>query len=120
MSKILTPLELKVMKILWRLERGFVKDILEKWDAPNKPAYNTISTIVRILKEKSFVDYEAYGRTHQYFPIISKKEYQAAFIKNAISQVFSGSTNQMFSTILSNEDLEDNDLNELKDLIDKL
>lgn len=70
----LTRAEEQVMQILWIIKKGFVKDILERIDEP-KPAYNTVSTIVRILQEKGFVSHKAYGRTHEYFPIISKSDY---------------------------------------------
>jgi len=64
-KKILTPLELKVMNTLWVLEKAFVKDILKHWDEEPAPAYNTVSTIVRILAEKGFITHKAHGRTHE-------------------------------------------------------
>ena len=68
-QKLLTPLELKVMNILWSLKKAFVKEIIAQWpDQDSLPAYNTISTIVRILEEKGYVQHEAFGRSHQYFP----------------------------------------------------
>ncbi|MEZ5000492.1 MAG: BlaI/MecI/CopY family transcriptional regulator [Bacteroidales bacterium] len=63
----LTRAEEQVMQVLWEIEKGFVRDILERFDEP-KPAYNTVSTIVRILQEKGFVGHKAYGRTHEYYP----------------------------------------------------
>ncbi|NBP69320.1 MAG: BlaI/MecI/CopY family transcriptional regulator [Cytophagia bacterium] len=69
--KELTKAEDQVMQILWQIEKGFVKDIIEKMPEP-KPAYNTVSTIVRILETKGFVNHNSYGKTHEYFPIISK------------------------------------------------
>ena len=68
----LTRAEEEVMQVLWKIKKGFVKEILEHFDEP-KPAYNTVSTIVRILQDKGFVDHKAYGRTHEYFPVVSKK-----------------------------------------------
>ena len=70
--KQLTRAEEEVMQILWNLESAFVRDILDQFPEP-KPAYNTVSTIVRILEKKGFVNYQAHGKTHEYFPIISKK-----------------------------------------------
>ena len=67
--------EEQVMQLLWKLEKGFVKDIIEKMPEP-KPAYNTVSTIVRILEKKGFVGHNAYGKTHEYFPLISRKDYR--------------------------------------------
>jgi BlaI family transcriptional regulator, penicillinase repressor len=88
--KELTRAEEQVMQILWEVERGFVKDLLAKMDTP-KPAYNTISTIVRILERKGFVDHQAYGKSHEYFPIVSKDEYRRFSIENLLSGYFSGS-----------------------------
>ena len=68
------------MQVLWKIEKGFVNDILEHFPDP-KPAYNTISTIVRILQKKEFVNYKAYGKTHEYFPLIKQKEYSKSYFK---------------------------------------
>ena len=68
----LTRAEEQVMQVLWKIKKGFVKDILEHFDEP-KPAYNTVSTIVRILQDKGFVTHKAYGRTHEYYPCCNKK-----------------------------------------------
>jgi predicted transcriptional regulator len=67
----LTRAEEEVMQILWQIEKGVVHELLEKFPEP-KPAYNTVSTIIRILEQKGFVGHKAYGRTHEYFPVISK------------------------------------------------
>ena len=69
--KKLTKAEEQIMQILWELERGFVKDIIDNLPEP-KPAYNTVSTIIRILEKKGFVSHNAYGNSHEYFPIIAK------------------------------------------------
>jgi len=79
------------MNIIWRLEKAFVKDILSNWDEQPPPAYNTISTIVRILADKGYVGHKAHGRTHEYFPIISRTDYQGTFLNNALTNVFKGS-----------------------------
>ena len=92
----LTRAEEQIMQILWKLKKGFVKDILEHFDDP-KPAYNTVSTIVRILQSKGFVDYKAYGRTHEYFPIVSKDEYSKFHMSSFINDYFSNSFGKMVS-----------------------
>ena len=74
--KELTKAEEQIMQILWKIEKGFVNDILDGFPLP-KPAYNTVSTIVRILEKKEFVAHKAYGKTHEYFPLISKEEYSS-------------------------------------------
>ncbi|MFN8241725.1 MAG: BlaI/MecI/CopY family transcriptional regulator [Bacteroidales bacterium] len=92
----LTRAEEQVMQVLWKIKKGFVKDILEHFDEP-KPAYNTVSTIVRILQEKGFVDHKAFGRTHQYYPIITKDEYSRVYLKSFVRDYFSNSFRKMVS-----------------------
>jgi len=119
-KKILTPLELKVMNILWRLEKAYVKDILTNWDEQPPPAYNTISTIVRILADKKgYVGYKAHGRTHEYFPIVSRADYQDTFLNNALTNVFKGSASTLVSALMDNDKISDAELAELKRIINE-
>ena len=94
--KELTKAEDQVMQILWKLEHAFVKDIIEELPEP-KPAYNTISTIVRILETKGFVDHKAFGKTHEYFPIISKEKYTKFYLNNLLKGYFNGSFQNLVS-----------------------
>ena len=120
MNNLLTPLELKVMNTLWKINKGFVKDIIEQgqWNEGSIPKYNTISTIVRILVKKEYVGHKAYGRSHEYFPVISKMEYQAKFLKNALQNVFSGSMSTLVSTLVSDDTVSEEDLDGLKRLLE--
>jgi predicted transcriptional regulator len=119
---LLTPLELRVMNVLWQIKKGFVNDILANWDTDDedkKPAYNTVSTIVRILKDKKeFVGHRAYGRSHEYFPIISKKEYQTNFLDNTVNNLFAGSFSSLVSTFVNKDGISDDELEVLKKLIE--
>jgi predicted transcriptional regulator len=92
----LTRAEEQVMQVLWKIRKGFVKDILEYFDDP-KPAYNTISTIVRILQDKGFVDHRAYGRTHEYYPVVSKDDYSKTHLSSFVNDYFSNSFEKMVS-----------------------
>jgi BlaI family transcriptional regulator, penicillinase repressor len=92
----LTRAEEEVMQVLWKLKKGFVKEILEHFDDP-KPAYNTVSTIVRILQDKGFVNHKAYGRTHEYFPVVSKEAYSKMHLKTFVKDYFSNSFDKMVS-----------------------
>ncbi|MBA4321293.1 MAG: transcriptional regulator [Odoribacter sp.] len=92
----LTRAEEEIMQVLWKIEKGFVKEILEHFDEP-KPAYNTVSTIVRILQDKGFVSHKAYGRTHEYFPVISKDDYSKKQLKTFVKDYFSNSFEKMVS-----------------------
>ncbi|MDX9930544.1 MAG: BlaI/MecI/CopY family transcriptional regulator [Bacteroidales bacterium] len=92
----LTRAEEQIMMVLWKIKKGFVKDILEHLGDP-KPAYNTVSTIVRILQEKGFVKHKAFGRTHEYYPVVTKRAYSKQQMGNFISSYFSNSYHQMVS-----------------------
>ena len=103
--KELTKAEEQVMQILWKIEKGFVKDVLAKMSEP-KPAYNTVSTIIRILEKKGFVGYKAYGKTHEYFPIVDKTEYSNFYLKNFIGGYFNGSFQKLVSFFAKENDMD--------------
>lgn len=111
--KELTKAEEQVMQLLWKQEKAFVKDLIEQMPEP-KPAYNTVSTVVRILEKKGFVGYEAFGKTHRYFPLISKKEYTRKFMKNFMKGYFSNSFKEMVSFFAKEDNMS---LSELEDLM---
>ena len=117
--KELTRAEEQLMQILWQLEKGFVKDIIEELPEP-KPAYNTVSTIIRILETKGFVDHTAYGKSHEYFPIISKEEYQNFATDKLMNGYFDNSVKQMFSYFVKKEKIDLKEADEIMKLIEKL
>lgn len=100
------------MHILWQLQKGFVKDIIEHMPEP-KPAYNTVSTIVRILENKGFVDHKAYGKTHEYFPLVSKERYTKFYLNNMISGYFNGSFQNLVSFFAKENQLNTGDIEKL-------
>ncbi|MCL1821231.1 MAG: BlaI/MecI/CopY family transcriptional regulator [Prolixibacteraceae bacterium] len=108
----LTRAEGQIMQILWKIERGFVKDVIELIPEP-KPAYNTVSTIIRILEQKGFLGHKAYGKTHEYFPLVSKKDYTYSFMKNFVGNYFSNSFQEMVSFFAREDNLSIADLDEL-------
>jgi predicted transcriptional regulator len=110
--KELTRAEDQVMQILWKLEKCFVKDILEQMPDP-KPAYNTVSTIVRILETKGFVNHKAYGKTHEYFPVISKEKYTKFYLNNLIKGYFNGSFQNLVSFFAKENKLDALELEKL-------
>jgi BlaI family transcriptional regulator, penicillinase repressor len=112
----LTRAEEQIMQILWDIEKGFVKDILEKMSDP-KPAYNTVSTIVRILERKGFVNHKAYGKSHEYFPIVSKDEYRSFSIKKLLSGYFSGSFSRLTSFFAKEKNM---DMKELEKILEEV
>lgn len=94
--KELTKAEEQIMQILWDLERGFVKDVLEQFPDP-KPAYNTVSTICRILEKKGFLDHKAYGNSHQYYPLLARDDYTKEYLNNFVDSYFGNSIEQLVS-----------------------
>jgi len=110
--KELTKAEEQIMQLLWEQEKAFVKDIVEKMPNP-KPAYNTVSTIIRILEKKGFVGYTAYGKTHEYFPLVSRKDYTRNYMKSFIRNYFSGSFQEMVSFFAKEDNMSVADLDEL-------
>ncbi len=110
--KQLTKAEEQVMKVLWDIDRGVVHDIIEKLPAP-KPAYNTVSTIVRILVEKEFVGYEAKGRTHIYYPKIKKDEYSKFYLNTLIGGYFGGSFQNLVSFFAKENNMDVTQMDEL-------
>jgi BlaI family transcriptional regulator, penicillinase repressor len=116
--KELTKAEEQIMMILWKIGKGFVKDILEHFDEP-KPAYNTVSTIVRILQEKGFVRHQAYGRTHQYYPVVSKTEYSKMHLGSFINSYFSNSFEQMVSFFAHEKQISVKEMEEILKLMSK-
>lgn len=109
----LTRAEEEVMQILWDIEKGFVKDILEHFNKP-KPAYNTVSTIVRILQDKGFVAHKAYGRTHEYFPLVSRDEYKKSHMSSFVKKYFANSFENMVSFFASEKSMS---LDEMEDIM---
>jgi BlaI family penicillinase repressor len=117
--KELTRAEEQLMQVLWQLEKGFVKDVMEQLPEP-KPAYNTVSTIIRILETKGFVGHNAYGKSHEYYPLISKDEYQNFATDKLMTGYFDNSVKHMFSYFVKKEKIDLKEADEIMKLIEKL
>lgn len=114
--KELTRAEEEIMQVLWTMKSAFVKDIIEELPEP-KPAYSTVSTIVRILQQKGFVGHRAHGQSHMYHPLITKASYTKAFMKGFVKRYFGGSYQQMVSFFTQENNLTLSELEQLlKDL----
>ena len=114
----LTRAEEEVMQYLWELEMAFVKELVEQFEEP-KPAYNTVSTIIRILEKKGFVAYKAFGRTHQYYPIISKEDYLRYSANTMVNKYFSGSFERMVSFFAKDQKISASELEKVMNEIKK-
>ncbi|MEO5909695.1 MAG: BlaI/MecI/CopY family transcriptional regulator [Pelobium sp.] len=117
--KELTRAEEQIMQVLWDLEQAFVKEVIEQLPDP-KPAYNTVSTIIRILETKGFIDHTAFGKSHQYHPIISKDEYKSFATDKLMNGYFENSVESMFSFFVKKEKIDLAEADEIMKLIEKL
>jgi len=110
--KTLTKAEEQVMQVLWGLQKGFLKDILEQCPEP-RPHSNTVATLLKILVDKGFVDYDVQGRNNLYRPKISKAEYGKKSLHQLVKSYFEGSPARMVSQFLSENKLSTEDLDAL-------
>jgi BlaI family penicillinase repressor len=113
----LTNKEEEIMHILWKLEKAFVKEVMAEI-TEEQPHYNTLSTIVRNLEEKGYVSHNAFGNTHQYFPIISKEDYRKRFMNTAIDNYFNSSYKNMVSFFAKEEKISAQELREILAMIE--
>ena len=114
----LTNKEEEIMHILWPLKKAFVKDVLAAIET-EKPHYNTLSTIIRNLEDKGYVSYKAYGKTHEYFPIVTKEQYKKKFMNTAIDNYFNSSYKNVVSFFAQEEKISVEELKEIIALIEK-
>ncbi len=117
--KELTKAEEQIMQILWALEKAFVKEVIDELPQP-KPAYNTVSTIIRILETKGFVEHEAFGKSHRYFPVVSKEQYKSFATEKLLSGYFGNSVENMFSFFVKKEKIDLKEADEILKLIQNL
>ncbi len=115
----LTKAEEKIMKLLWELKKGFVKDIIEKMPDP-KPPYNSVSTIVRVLVKKEIVGFNKYGGTYEYYPLITKEEYRKGQLGSLVKGYFNNSLSQVVSFFSENKNLKIDEVNEAIKMLEEL
>ncbi|MDR1740159.1 MAG: BlaI/MecI/CopY family transcriptional regulator [Bacteroidales bacterium] len=118
-SLTLTKAEEQIMQLLWEKEQAFVNDLLELMPNP-KPAYNTVSTIIRILEKKGFVAHCSFGKTHQYFPIVSQSQYLSNSINRLSSTYFQNSYSRLVNFFVEEHKLKPKEINEITQLLNKL
>lgn len=117
-TKTLTRAEEEIMQLIWKLERCTVKDVIDQLDNPEIP-HSTVSSVVRILEKKEFVAHKAYGKTHEYFPVIARKEYAEQGVSSLLERYFGGSPKQLVSFLIQKENLDLKELAELMKTINK-
>jgi len=114
----LTSKEEQAMHVLWNAGKGFVKDLLENYPEP-KPHYNTLSSLIRLLEEKGYVSHKAYGNTHEYFPLITKEEYQREFMSSIVENYFGKSYKNVVSFFAKEQNISVDELKEIIRMIEK-
>tara|TARA_R110002124_G_scaffold20531_1_gene80344 strand:- start:674 stop:1063 length:390 start_codon:yes stop_codon:yes gene_type:complete len=114
----LTRAETEIMKILWKLKKAFVKEIIEQIPEP-KPAYNTVSTFVRILEKKEVVGHTTFGNTNQYFPLIEEEEFKRHEIQQLVENYFDNSMSNLVSFFVKENQLQEQDYTEILQFIEK-
>lgn len=114
----LTKAEEDVMHLLWEIGRGTVSDLLEKFEG-DKPPHSTVSSVVRILEKKGFVDHKAYGKTHEYFPLISKEDYGRRSLGDVLRNYFDGSISRLVSHLAEKEPLSEREVEDLMRILKK-
>jgi len=115
----LTKAEEKIMKILWGMGKGFIKDIIEHYPDP-KPPYNSVSTIVRVLVQKEIVGFKAYGNTYEYRPMITKEEYSKGQLSRLVKDYYNNSLTEVVSFFSESKKLDEKELDEVMKMLEEL
>lgn len=114
----LTKSQEEILKVLWEIKEGVVSDVLEKLPEP-KPAYTTVSTVIKVLEKKGYVSHKVYGKTYVFFPIVTKKEYAKFHLKGSLSSIFNNSLSQAVSFFVKQRKVSLAELEELKNMIEE-
>jgi predicted transcriptional regulator len=116
--KELTKAQEDILSALWDIKDGAVSDVLDRLPEP-KPAYNTVATVIKVLESKGYVAHKTYGKTHVYYPLISKKAYAQHVLKDTFKGLFNSSVHQLMSFFVKNKDVSLNELEELKIMLEE-
>ncbi len=113
----ITKAQEEILRVLWEIEEGVVSDVIAQLPDP-KPAYNTVSTVIRVLEKKNYMGHKTYGKTHVYYPLVSKKAYAHYVMKDSLKSFFNGSLKQAVSFFVDQKDASVAELEELKQIIE--
>lgn len=115
----LSPQEERIMHIFWKLKKALIRDVLNLLPEP-KPNYTTLASNIRQLEYKGYLNHRSYGNTHEYYPVISKYDYQTRSVDRLVKNYFEGSARNMLSFMVEENKLSEKDIQDLQKLIDKL
>ena len=116
--KEITKAQEEILRVLWEVGEGVVTDVVDKLPEP-KPAYNTVSTVIKVLEKKGYVSHKVYGKTYVYYPVVNKKDYAQYLLKDTFKGLFNSSLNQMVSFFVKNKEVSIHELEELKLLLEQ-
>lgn len=116
--KELTKAEEQVMQILWALGKAYVKEVVNEFPEP-KPAYNTVSTIIRILEKKGVVGHDTYGNTHQYFPLVTRQDYSKGYLGSFVNRFFGNSYHNLISFFAQNDEVSVQELESIRKIVEQ-
>ena len=114
----LTNAEEQIIKLLWKLDKAFIRDIISEFPEP-KPAQTTVITLLKRMIDKNFVSYKQYGNSREYYPLIKKTDYFSEHFNGLIKDFFNNSTAQFASFFANETDMNKEELEELRNLVDK-
>ena len=114
----LSKAEEDLMNYIWDLKKAFFKNLIELYPEP-KPATTTIATLLKRMTTKGFIDYKLFGKSREYYPLVSKKEYFSKHVNSLISKFFNNSSSQFASFFTTETNLSKDELKELRKIIDK-
>ena len=115
----LTKTEERIMQVFWKLKKAFVKEVIANLPDDPKPPYNTISSVVRLLEQKGYLSHKAYGKSYQYFPLVTKSAYRKQYLQKILSGYFENSPASLLSFLVREEGLSEEECEALKKIIDQ-
>lgn len=118
-AKELTKAEEQLMQVLWNMQKAFVREIIDQMPNP-KPPHSSVSTLMRILEAKGVVGYEAFGKSHRYYPLISREEYKKFQLKKLLGNYFDNSVHKLFSYFIQEQPIPEEDVQAIEKMIHQL
>lgn len=115
--KEITKAQEEILQVMWEIKEGVVTDVVEKLPEP-RPAYNTVATVIKVLEKKGYLTHKVYGKTHVYYPLVSREDYVRHTIGSSYKQLFNGSLNQVVSFFVKEDKVGLKELEDLKNYIE--
>ncbi|MGE3176329.1 MAG: BlaI/MecI/CopY family transcriptional regulator [Vicinamibacterales bacterium] len=118
-SPALTDAELRIMRVLWDRTRATVGEVVDGIEGPDRPAYNSVLTILRILERKGYVTHEKDGRAFVYLPIVDRAQARRSALSQLLSRFFNGSPEALVLDLLGHEQVDEEERRRVRDLLER-